>query len=208
VVQIRAARCLPPRVCSLFANYVSETLWGRAFAALVAEPRRGQPCLVVLSSRVCSAHYTPPPTRLADERRAGIVQGTAQVVAFDKRPGFATLRATFPRGSVEGVAVGTSVAVNGTCLTVTQQPQRDELCFDLIVETLRATNLGLLQVGSSFNFERSARIGDEVGGHNVSGHVQTTAVIAEVEDTPSNRKVVFALPERFTKYIFPKARER
>ena len=136
---------------------------------------------------------------------AGIVQGKATVAAFDKQEGFATLRARFPPGSAAGVAIGASVAINGTCLTVTQQ-HGDELCFDLIVETLRATNLGSLAVGSVVNFERSARIGDEVGGHNVSGHVHTTAVVSAVEDTPSNRKVIFTVPPAHMKYILPKAR--
>ena len=133
------------------------------------------------------------------------MQGKAKVTSFDKKPGFATLRALFPSGSVAGIAVGASVALNGTCLTVTQQ-HGDELCFDLIVETLRATNLGALAVDSSVNFERSARFGDEVGGHNVSGHVHTTAAISDIEITPSNRKVVFKVPHTLMKYILPKAR--
>ena len=132
------------------------------------------------------------------------MQGKAKVTSFDKKPGFATLRALFPPGSVAGIAVGASVAVNGTCLTVTQQ-HGNELCFDLIVETLRATNLGTLGVDSSVNFERSARFGDEVGGHTVSGHVHTTAAISDIEITPSNRKVVFKVPPALMKYILPKA---
>jgi riboflavin synthase len=136
--------------------------------------------------------------------RAGIVQGTAKVTEFKRQPEFATLRAAFPAGSAAGVTIGASVAINGTCLTVTQQ-HGDELCFDLIVETLRATNLGGLTAGSAVNFERSARIGDEVGGHNVSGHVHTTAVVSLIEETPSNRKVVFTVPRALMKYILPKA---
>jgi len=136
----------------------------------------------------------------------GIVQGQARVVSFDSQPGFATLRAAFPAGSVDSVAIGASVALNGTCLTVTSQPQPDELCFDLIVETLRATNLGELRAGDLVNFERSARLGDEVGGHHVSGHVHTTAVVEQLEDTPGNRRLHFAVPAEFMKYILPKAR--
>ena len=133
------------------------------------------------------------------------MQGKATVTSFDKKDGFATLRAAFPPGSVAGISVGASVAMNGTCLTVTQQ-HGDELCFDLIVETLRATNLGALGVESAVNFERSVRIGDEVGGHNVSGHVHSTAVICGIENTPSNRKVVFKVPQALMKYILSKVR--
>ena len=63
--------------------------------------------------------------------------------------------------------------------------------FDIIVETLRATNLGALAPGAAVNFERSARVGDEIGGHNVSGHVHTTAAVARVEESPNNRRVTF-----------------
>jgi hypothetical protein len=67
----------------------------------------------------------------------------------------------------------------------------DTLSFDIIVETLRATNLGTLQVASCVNFERSARIGDEIGGHNVSGHVCATAQVAAIEDSENNRQITF-----------------
>lgn len=67
----------------------------------------------------------------------------------------------------------------------------DALGFDIIVETLRTTNLGTLQVGSCVNFERSARVGDEIGGHNVSGHVCTTATVERIEDSENNRRVTF-----------------
>ena len=67
----------------------------------------------------------------------------------------------------------------------------DTLSFDVIVETLRATTLGALQQGSLANFERSARMGDEIGGHTVSGHVHATAEVASVEDDGDNRTVSF-----------------
>lgn len=67
----------------------------------------------------------------------------------------------------------------------------DRLSFDIIVETLRATNLGSLELGSRVNFERSARVGDEIGGHNVSGHVCATAEVAAVENSENNRRITF-----------------
>ena len=69
---------------------------------------------------------------------------------------------------MDGLAVGASVAVNGTCLTAVDVGG-DEAQFDVIPETLTRTNLGTLGVGSTANFERSARLGDEIGGHQVSG---------------------------------------
>ena len=65
----------------------------------------------------------------------------------------------------------------------------DRVWFDIIAETLRRTNLGSLKEESLVNFERAAKIGDEIGGHNVSGHVCTTATICDVVEGESNRKV-------------------
>lgn len=77
------------------------------------------------------------------------------------------------------------------------QADGDRLTFDIIVETLRATNLGALQEGSAVNFERSARVGDEIGGHNVSGHVCTTATLASIEESANNRRLTFQVHNPF-----------
>jgi riboflavin synthase len=145
----------------------------------------------------------------------GLVQGKARVEAFETLDGeFARLTLGFPSGTLDGIRIGASVAVNGTCLTVTRVDGVDACVgssasktasFDLIVETLRATNLGKLQVGGEVNYERSARVGDEIGGHTVSGHVHCTAAITAVEDTEHNRKVVFKLSDvGLIKYVLPK----
>ena len=133
----------------------------------------------------------------------GLVQGTAEVVSFANVGDFARLKLRFPPNTLDGILIGASVACNGTCLTVVET-DGDCACFDLIVETLRATNLGELEPGSLVNYERSARVGDEIGGHNVSGHVSTKATIVEQEDTDNNRKVVFELDPKWSKYILPK----
>lgn len=134
----------------------------------------------------------------------GIVQGTAEIAAVDKLTDLSRLRIQFPDGKVDGISIGASVAINGTCLTVTEI-QGDSLSFDVMKETLRATSLGLLDAGSRVNFERSARVGDEIGGHNVSGHVHCTATVAAVEDTANNRRVTFQLDDpSWIKYVLPK----
>ncbi|KAK9818421.1 hypothetical protein WJX72_012454 [[Myrmecia] bisecta] len=133
----------------------------------------------------------------------GIVQGQGKVIGVHKQKDFSSIQIEFPAGSMDSVQIGASVAINGTCLTVTKI-ERDVLQFDIIVETLRATSLGQLREGSHVNFERAARIGDEIGGHNVSGHVHTTARIASIEQTDNNRKISFQVPEQWMKYILPK----
>ncbi|PNW82839.1 hypothetical protein CHLRE_06g296600v5 [Chlamydomonas reinhardtii] len=134
----------------------------------------------------------------------GIVQGTATIAKVDRQDKFSSLEISFPAGKADGVKIGASVAINGTCLTVTHIAG-DTLGFDVMMETLRATNLGGLQQGSVVNFERSARVGDEIGGHNVSGHVHCTASIAAVEQTENNRRLTFQLSNpAFMKYVLPK----
>ena len=79
------------------------------------------------------------------------------------------------------------------------------LHFDVIDETLRVTNLGLLEAGSAVNYERSARMGDEIGGHAVSGHVHTTATVVEVASSPDNCRIRLQVSDAaWMKYILPK----
>lgn len=133
----------------------------------------------------------------------GIVQGKARVAEIQSVPGLSTLIIEFPEGSIEGITIGASVAINGTCLTVTRQ-QGNLLYFDAMQETLRLTTLGHLSAGDAINFERAARIGDEIGGHLLSGHVHTTATIAEIDRPENNVTIWFDVPEQWMRYVFPK----
>lgn len=123
---------------------------------------------------------------------------------MDTKDKFSQVKVKLPTGNTDHLKLGASVAINGTCLTVTDF-QKDILSFDIMMETLRATNLGELGAGSVVNFERAAKMGDEIGGHNVSGHVHTTATITDIEQTPNNRRVTITLTEdRWMKYVLPK----
>lgn len=81
---------------------------------------------------------------------------------------------------LDGVKLGDSVAVNGTCLTVTQINDAS-LVFDAIPETLLCTNLGELCMGSRVNLERAMRAGARLDGHIVQGHVDTTGHVRAIE---------------------------
>lgn len=134
----------------------------------------------------------------------GIVQGKAQVRKIHEKESFRSFEIEFPGNAIQGVQIGASVAINGTCLTVVEQ--RDGMaCFDVIEETLRKTNLGNLKVNSNVNFERSARVGDEIGGHTVSGHVQTVGEIKSIERTEDNVRMEFMMKDvSWMKYVLPK----
>lgn len=76
----------------------------------------------------------------------GIVQGLASVAQVQEADNFKSFKINFPDSKAAGVQIGASVAINGTCLTVTAI-EGDVLSFDVMSETLRATSLGDLQVG-------------------------------------------------------------
>lgn len=133
----------------------------------------------------------------------GIVQGVAIVESVNPAPGLSTFVVGFPDGMLDGVSIGASVAINGTCLTVTRQ-EGHNLYFDAMQETLGLTTLGDLSAGDRVNFERAARIGDEIGGHLLSGHIHTTAEVVSVERPENNCTITFEVPQAWARYLFPK----
>lgn len=158
---------------------------------------------------------TLPPARPHRRRRppptvsmfTGIVQGTAVVDAVTApSPGVKSLAVRFPAGALAGVPLGGSVAVDGTCLTVVGVDDGCVARFDVVDETLRVTTLGRLAPGDAVNYERSARVGDEVGGHVVSGHVATQARVSRVDRAADgNVAVTLTVADgAWARYILPK----
>ena len=133
----------------------------------------------------------------------GIVQGACPVTKITDRPGLRTITLDLPGALREGLEIGASVAVSGVCLTVTTL-DAGAVSFDAIDETLRLTNLGRLRDGDRVNVERSARAGVEIGGHELSGHVDGTAEIVAVDRPPGNHIVTFRAPPELMRYLFTK----
>ena len=133
----------------------------------------------------------------------GIVQGTAIVQSITRKDDFMQLTVELPEERCENLQLGASIALNGTCLTVTAFEGRN-VSFDLIIETLKVTNLGNLDIGDRVNFERAARFGDEIGGHVLSGHVHTQVQVAEIERTETNCILWFEAENQWLPYLFPK----
>lgn len=133
----------------------------------------------------------------------GIIQCTAEVVAIERKADFQTHYIALPEALLTGLQTGASVAHNGCCLTVTEISDH-HVAFDLMQATLKATNLGELQVGDRVNIERAARFGDEIGGHSMSGHIIDTLRVDEVLVTPNNHQIWLRLPISYRKYIFTK----
>lgn len=100
------------------------------------------------------------------------------------------------------MALGASVAINGVCLTATGIAH-STASFDVVEATRQCTNLGQLRGGEFVHVERSFRVGDEVGGHILSGHVATTCAIATMQ-VESNSRVSVAVPSPWRRYLMAK----
>ena len=132
----------------------------------------------------------------------GIVQAVCGVVGVEVANGIATLHVDMG-GLVEDLRPGTSVAINGTCLTVVAV-DGGVVRFEVIGDTRERTNLGELAAGDRVNVERSFRVGDEVGGHILSGHTATVATVTAIEASPGQKRVTLAVPGEWTRYLMAK----
>ncbi|MDG6894424.1 riboflavin synthase subunit alpha [Volucribacter amazonae] len=134
----------------------------------------------------------------------GIVQGVAQIVAISEKQDFKTHCIKMPQEMCENLTIGASVAHNGVCLTVTHI-DGDQISFDLMQETLRITNLGEVNVGDFVNIERAMKMGDEIGGHLLSGHIFCTAEVSQIIRSEHNYQLWLKLPQQaIMKYILAK----
>ena len=80
----------------------------------------------------------------------------------------------------------------------------NNVSFDAMEETLKKTTIGELKEGDHVNIERSAHIGDEIGGHNMSGHVSTIATIVDIHESENNKAMTFKVIPFWMKYLFSK----
>lgn len=103
----------------------------------------------------------------------------------------------------EGLEIGGSVAINGTCLTAVSV-NAGVVSFDVIQETLTRTNLKDVKEGAWVNVERSARFGDEIGGHPVSGHIHGVGKILRIDRTNGQVTLTCEVPEDCRSYLFHK----
>ena len=101
------------------------------------------------------------------------------------------------------IAIGASISCSGICLTL-KKVYNNTLYFDVSDETREKTNFSTWKVGSLINLEKSLKVGDELGGHFVYGHVDTTATIRSIEKINGSYKITFNINKEFLKYFAPK----
>ena len=107
----------------------------------------------------------------------------------------------------EGIDIGASIACDGVCLTVIDRGRdADGAWFDVQIsaESVSKTNIGQWAVGRGVNLERALKVGDELGGHIVSGHVDGTAEVLSVTDEGDSTRIRFRAPTALAGFIAPK----
>jgi riboflavin synthase len=107
----------------------------------------------------------------------------------------------------ETIQLGASIACSGPCLTVVERGRRGNRAFfavDVAAETLRVTTARSWQRGTKLNLERSLRLGDELGGHLVSGHVDGVAELVKREDLPDMARLTLRVPAALSRFIAAK----
>ncbi len=114
------------------------------------------------------------------------------------------LRARIKTGyDTSGIDMGASIASDGVCLTVIDLGP-DWYDVQISAETVNKTNVGAWSVGKRVNLERALKVGDELGGHIVSGHVDGVAEVTKIEDEGDSTRVQMRAPDDLARFIAPK----
>lgn len=135
----------------------------------------------------------------------GIITDLGTVRAIS-RPGDTRIEIT-TQYEAAGIAIGASIACSGPCLTVVARGVTgNETWFAVEVsgETLSRTNIGTWKPGTRVNLERALRVGDELGGHIVTGHVDGLGRVVSAERDAQSLRVEIEAPETLMRYIAPK----
>ena len=136
----------------------------------------------------------------------GIVTDMGEVLAVEQQGDLrARIATSYP---VDTIDIGASIACNGVCLTViaTGTTPRGWFDVDISAETVSKTNIGRngWAPGKRINLERALKVGDELGGHIVSGHVDGVATIIEMHDEGDSTRFTFRAPKDLAGFIAPK----
>lgn len=134
----------------------------------------------------------------------GIVTDVGKVKRVEKRGDTHIVIAT--RYDVGSIDIGASIACSGICLTVTDKGRGDDRWFAVSAsgETVAKTTIGKWKEGQTVNLERPLRLGDELGGHIVAGHVDGVAEIARIAPEGESRRITFTAPKDLLRFIAPK----
>ncbi len=129
----------------------------------------------------------------------GLVQHIGKIRSIDKSSGDLKFEIETDMNMSE-VQMGASICCSGCCLTVVDKTD-SSFFVDVSNETLSKTNLGAWEVMTCVNLEPSLKVGDEMGGHFVSGHIDSCAQILSIEQDAGSRRIKVSIPEGMSQYI-------
>lgn len=129
----------------------------------------------------------------------GLIQAVGRVAAIDHQESSVRLLISSPDIAAQ-IAQGDSVSVNGACLTVISF-DKSQFAVDVMVQTLKLTTTGALEVGSEVNLELATRAADRLGGHIVQGHVDGIANIAAISADAQWTRMDLEIPKDLMKYV-------
>ena len=130
----------------------------------------------------------------------GIIQAKGSIAALKRRGGDVRLSVQSDGLPFASYDVGESIAVNGVCLTAVAL-RDDGFDTDVSVETLNVTSLGGLGIGDSVNLEPSLSLGDRLGGHLVSGHVDCLGAVTSRAADARSIRIAIEVPDEFARYV-------
>ena len=134
---------------------------------------------------------------------SGIVQEAGKVKDFLKREDIYNISIDCSSKITSNLKKGASVSVNGVCLTVKDE-NPEILRFDLVEETIKRTNFQNIKIGDNVNLERSVKMGDEIGGHLVSGHIHGISKVVSIEIRDQSWDVEISIEPFMQEYILHK----
>ena len=131
----------------------------------------------------------------------GIISAIGRIADIQK-PGDWRLKITTPWDCAK-IDLGASIACSGVCLTVIER-DADWFAVEVSAESLSRTTIGTWQAGTQINLERALRLGDELGGHIVSGHVDGLAIIDQITRSGDSHELKISVPDALSKFIAEK----
>ena len=134
---------------------------------------------------------------------SGIVQEAGKVIGLAKEKDIYNLSIECSSEFISDLKKGASISVDGVCLTVKDE-NPEILRFDLVEETIKRTNFQNIKTGDNVNLERSLKMGDEIGGHPVSGHIHGISKVISIDKRDQSWDVKFSVEPFMHDYMLHK----
>ena len=136
---------------------------------------------------------------------SGIIENKGYVLKFEKQKDFRLVLDTNLK--YKDIKKGSSVCCNGICLTVISKKKKKkytQLSFDVSQETINCSNFNVIKKGDEINIEKSLRVGDEISGHFVFGHVDDTSKLISIKKVGDSHEIKLEISKKIKKFIAKK----